>query len=176
VLDEILMPAMQSAGELYERGRFYLPQLLAAAEVMQGCAELLEQRCPGTGTESKKKVLLASVEGDVHDIGKGIVSMLLRTYGISVKDLGRDVKSSAIVEAVMKDNDIAVVGLSALMTTTMIQMKKVIDDLNVNGCRDRVLVVVGGAVVTAGYASEIGADFYAGDAETGVRYIREKVK
>ncbi|MBE6518924.1 MAG: dimethylamine corrinoid protein 3 [Thermoplasmata archaeon] len=161
--DEIintLGAAMSDVGVLFERGKLFLPHVLSAAAGMKNAMTILDDELKaGAGSASAKGVaVMGTVEGDVHDIGKSICSTMLQCAGFEVHDLGRDVPLKNIVEECK--NGCNYCGMSALMTTTMTGMKTVIDMLNNEGIRDKVIVMVGGAPVTQGYADKIGADLY----------------
>jgi dimethylamine corrinoid protein len=161
--DEIintLGAAMSDVGVLFERGKLFLPHVLSAAAGMKNAMTLLEGDLKsGEGsTEAKGIAVMGTVEGDVHDIGKSICSTMLQCAGFEVHDLGRDVPLKNIVEECKSGANFC--GMSALMTTTMVGMKTVIDQLTEAGIRDNVIVMVGGAPVTQGYADKIGADIY----------------
>jgi 5-methyltetrahydrofolate--homocysteine methyltransferase len=168
LVEDTMIPAVVRVGDLYEQKRYFLPQLIAGAEAMQRAMEHLEPRLRGDAARAARgSVLLATVEGDIHDIGKNIVSLLLRNAGWQVVDLGKDVPAQRIVAA-MEDARPSAVGLSALMTTTMVHMKQVIDLARGRGFRTPFLV--GGAVVTREYAESIGA-FYGRDGVEAVRVL-----
>jgi 5-methyltetrahydrofolate--homocysteine methyltransferase len=171
LMNEQLIPAIARSGELFDKGEYFLPQLIQSAEAMKAAVEVLEPFLK-TGSEDaspKTTIVLATVKGDIHDIGKNIVALMLRNYGFNVLDLGKDVDASLIVNKT-KETGAEIIGLSALMTTTMVQMKTVIDMAKVEGLRCRFLV--GGAVVNQAYADEIGADAYAADAQAAVKIAR----
>jgi len=173
VANEII-PALDKVGISYENKTVYLPQLLMSAEAAKSAFEVIKTAISAEKTEQNKgKIVLATVEGDIHDIGKNIVKLLLENYGFSVIDLGKDVKPETIVDTVIKEN-IKLVGLSALMTTTVPSMEKTIKLLRKTApdCK----IVVGGAVLTRDYAEKIGADKYAKDAMETVRYAEEILK
>lgn len=167
LMDEILIPALGRVGAEYEAGRNFLPQLMLSAEVVQTAFGVLERHSPA-GASGKGKIVLASVQGDIHDIGKNILAVLLRNHGFAVVDLGKDVPAERIAEAARTETA-DVVGLSALMTTTMVRMPEVIQALRCTGVKAK--VIIGGAVTTADYAASIGADAYAKDAPAAVRII-----
>ena len=171
IIEENLIPALDDVGERYEKQKLFLPQLIGAANAASAGFDLIKDLLAKTGGESvsKGKIVLATVEGDIHDIGKNIVKVVLENYGYTVIDLGRDVPPEKILQAA-QEHDVKLVGLSALMTTTLPAMEKTIRVLRDAGCKAR--VVVGGAVVTAQYAKEIGADFYAKDAKVTVDAAR----
>ena len=167
IVNNQLIPALDKAGEDFEKGRIFLPQLIMSAGVAQAAFEVIKAHIAATssGTVAKGKIVLATVKGDIHDIGKNIVKVLLENYGYEVIDLGRDVEPQAVVDAA-RENKVKLVGLSALMTTTLGSMEKTVKMLRDNkiDCK----VVVGGAVLTAEYAEKIGADYYAEDAKETV--------
>lgn len=172
IIENILIPALDEVGSRYEKQLLFLPQLINAANAAAKGFELIKDRIASSGEEnvSKGKVVLATVEGDIHDIGKNIVKVVLENYGFTVIDLGRDVPPEKILSETRKE-DVKLVGLSALMTTTLPAMERTIRLLKESGCTAR--TVVGGAVVTPGYAKEIGADYYAKDAKATVDAARK---
>ena len=172
LVDGHLIPALDKVGEGYEAGRVFLPQLLSAAQAAQAVFEVIRTRLAERGGESVKrgKLLVATVRGDVHDIGKNIVKTVLENYGYDVVDLGRDVPPEAVVEAV-REQGIRLVGLSALMTTTLAAMEETVALLR--RLPNPPKTFVGGAVVTPEYAQRIGADYYARDAKASVEIARE---
>ena len=172
LVDEILIPAIVRVGDLYEKKIYFLPQLMAAAEAMKKALAYLDPYLKKEATVEKGKVLLATVRGDIHDIGKNIVALLLRNYGYCVIDLGKDVRDEVIIEAAQKEKP-DVIGLSALMTTTMVNMKEIIGMARAQGIQTDFLV--GGAVVTEAYAASIGASF-AKDGVAAVRVIDQLIK
>ena len=167
IINGHLIPALDNAGAKFEKGKIFLPQLILTAEAAQACFEVIKEELSAANSESvsKGKVVLATVKGDIHDIGKNIVKVLLDSYGFTVIDLGKDVPPETVVEAAIK-NQVSLVGLSALMTTTLGAMADTIALLNEKypECK----TVVGGAVLTASYAEQIHADFYAKDAKQTV--------
>ena len=172
LVDGHLIPALDKVGEGYEAGRVFLPQLLSAAQAAQAVFEVIRTRLAEKGGESVKrgKLLVATVRGDVHDIGKNIVKTVLENYGYEVVDLGRDVPPEAVAAAV-REQGIRLVGLSALMTTTLSAMEETVSLLRQLPEPPRTFV--GGAVVTPDYAKRIGADYYAKDAKASVEIARE---
>ncbi|MGN1134087.1 MAG: dihydropteroate synthase, partial [Oscillospiraceae bacterium] len=164
IINNILIPALDKTGNEFETGKIFLPQLILTAGVAQSCFEVIKNYFAKTGTKSvsKGKIIVATVKGDVHDIGKNIVKVLLENYGYDVIDLGKDVDYNEIVDCAIKNN-VHLVGLSALMTTTLGSMEKTIQLLHENNVDCKTMV--GGAVLTADYAKEIGADYYAKDAK-----------
>ncbi|HOU57285.1 MAG TPA: homocysteine S-methyltransferase family protein [Smithellaceae bacterium] len=171
IVDEVLIPAIVRVGNLYEKKIYFLPQLMAAAETMKKALALLDPYLKQKAAAEKGKVLLATVRGDIHDIGKNIVALLLRNYGYCVIDLGKDVQDQAIIEAAQKERP-DVIGLSALMTTTMVHMKEIISLARAKGIRTDFLV--GGAVVTQAYAESIGASF-ARDGVAAVKAVEQLI-
>lgn len=172
LMDEYLIPAITHVGELFEKKEYFLPQLLMSAEAMKKAFERLEPLLQEEKTESKGKkvkVVLATVKGDIHDIGKNIVALMLRNHGFEVIDLGKDVSAETIIEKI-RETGAPIVGLSALMTTTMVQMKEVIQLAKKEGLTCKFMV--GGAAVTQEFADEIGADGYAEDANGAVKLAK----
>jgi 5-methyltetrahydrofolate--homocysteine methyltransferase len=167
--DKILIPALTEVGRRFEKGEYFLPQLLLSAEAMQRAVNRLEQLLPETNKKEGANVLMATVKGDLHDIGKNIVSSVLKNFGFNVVDLGKDVSFEKIIETI-ENRKIDVVGLSALMTTTMGQMEIVINEIKKRGIS--IPTVIGGAVVTSNYAKKIGASGYAKDAIGAVNEIK----
>ncbi|MBN2897378.1 MAG: cobalamin-dependent protein, partial [Clostridia bacterium] len=169
VIDNELIPALDYVGNKFEKGELFLPQLLRCAETVKESFEAVKAAYADqkVAVKTKGKVVLATVEGDVHDIGKNIVKILLENYGFEVIDLGKDVPAATVVSAV-REHQVELVGLSALMTTTVPFMEKTIQALS-EASDINAKVLVGGAVLTQEYADEIGADFYAKDARETVR-------
>ena len=171
VINELLIPALDRVGELYEKQEIFLPQLINAANAACGGFDVIKERIAKSGADSvsKGKIVLATVFGDIHDIGKNIVRVVLENYGYTVIDLGRDVPAETIVETVIRE-DVKLVGLSALMTTTVKSMADTIAAIRKSGhdCK----IMVGGAVLTPDYAAEIGADYYARDAKQSADIAR----
>lgn len=172
VIDEDLIPALDQVGQGFEKKTIFLPQLLMSAEAAKAGFEAIKEhlKAKGTVSESKGTIVIATVKGDIHDIGKNIVKVLLENYGFQVIDLGKDVAPEHVVEAA-REHQVRLVGLSALMTTTVANMELTIRMLNqeLPACK----VMVGGAVLTQTYAGMIGADFYSKDAMGSVRYANE---
>ena len=165
-----LIPALDQVGKGFEKGTVFLPQLLMSAEAAKAAFEVVKESLQGQSQEVKGKIILATVKGDIHDIGKNIVKVMLENYGYDVIDLGKDVAPEAIVEAAIREN-IALVGLSALMTTTVVSMEETIRLLHEK--KPDTKVVVGGAVMTQEYADAIHADCYAKDAMATVHFAEE---
>jgi 5-methyltetrahydrofolate--homocysteine methyltransferase len=163
ILAEALSPAMEEVGAKYETSEYLIPDMLASAECVSAAMDILKPHLLATNVEQKGRVIIASVEGDRHDIGKNIVGTLLKGAGYDVQDLGTSVPAERIVDEVEK-NGADFVGLSALLTSTMTKMRSVIEALEASGLRDQVRVIVGGAPVTSSFAEKIGADAYCRDA------------
>jgi len=172
IINEMLIPALDVVGDKFEKGTIFLPQLILAADVAKECFEEIKYYLANNGeaSESKGKIIVATVKGDIHDIGKNIVKVILENYGFDVIDLGRDVDPMAIVNSAI-ENDVHLVGLSALMTTTLGSMEETIKLLRENNVDCKVMV--GGAVLTADYAMQIGADYYAKDAKMSADIAKE---
>ena len=171
VINHLLIPALDRVGELYEKQEIFLPQLINAANAACGGFDVIRQKLAGSGSRSvsKGKIVLATVFGDIHDIGKNIVRVVLENYGYTVIDLGRDVPADTIVETIIRE-DVRLVGLSALMTTTVASMADTIAAIRRSGHKCKIMV--GGAVLTPEYAAAIGADYYAKDAKQSADIAR----
>jgi 5-methyltetrahydrofolate--homocysteine methyltransferase len=167
VLNKGLVAGMAVVGERFKANEFYVPEVLIAARAMKSAMELLRPQLKAAGVEPRGTVLIGTVRGDLHDIGKNLVAMMLEGAGYNVVDMGVDVKPEKFVEAVESEKA-HLIGLSALLTTTMPAMKETIEALKQAGMRDKVAVLIGGAPVTQDYADEIGADAYAPDAASAV--------
>lgn len=172
VINQIIIPALDKAGSQFETGKIFLPQLILSAGVAQEAFEVLKANMAKNDNNSisKGKIVIATVKGDVHDIGKNIVKVLLENYGYDVIDLGKDVEYEAVLNAV-QENDCHLVGLSALMTTTLVSMENTIKLLRENNCDCKIMV--GGAVLTPEYAEKINADYYSKDAKQSVDIAKE---
>lgn len=172
IVDEYLIPALDIVGDKYEKGEIFLPQLIQSAETVKKAFEIIKEKMlqDNQGTISKGKIILATVKGDIHDIGKNIVKVILENYGFDVIDLGKDVPIENVVETAKKEN-IKLVGLSALMTTTVKSMEETIKALRENNVECQVFV--GGAVLNQEYADMIKADYYAKDAQEAVQIARK---
>lgn len=169
ILNSSLLPAINEVGKLFEKGKYFLPQLIKSAEAMKTAIEYLEPLLQEQNNSGRKIVIvIATVKGDIHDIGKNLVALMLKNYGFDVIDLGKDVPSSDIIN-VAKEKNADVIALSALMTTTMVEMKNVIDMVHSAGLKAK--VIVGGAVITQDYADLIGADGYSKDAQDAVSLV-----
>ena len=174
LLDETLLPAINEVGELFDKGRYFLPQLIASAEAMKASIEYMEPILLQANTGGDMPtVVIATVEGDIHDIGKNLVALMLKNYGFHVVDLGKDVPKEKIIEAA-REHNAQVIALSALMTTTMQQMRHVIDYARSEQVDAK--IIVGGAVITQEYADEIGADGYSSDAADAVKLTKRILK
>lgn len=171
ILKEGLIAGMEVVGERFRKEELFIPEVLVAARAMHAGMEVLRPVLVETGVKPIAKMVLGTVRGDLHDIGKNLVGMMMEGAGIEVIDIGIDVPSEKFVEAV-RSNQAELLGLSALLTTTMPRMKEVIESLIAANVRDRVKVVVGGAPVTDKFAKEIGADGYAPDAASAVELVK----
>ena len=167
ILNSGLIAAMKEVGARFEAGDFYVPEMLIAARAMQAGLAILKPQLLQSGVRSSGKVVIGTVKGDLHDIGKNLVMMMLEGAGFELIDLGTDVSPEKFVSAI-QENNAGLVGMSALLTTTMSNMKLVISAIKDAGLRDKVKIMVGGAPVTEAYAKEIGADGYAPDASRAV--------
>lgn len=172
VINEGFSKGMAEAGELFERGELFLPHLIVASEGMVSAINILEESMPEQEEKKVGVAVIGTIEGDIHDIGKGIVATMLRVYGFEVHDLGRDVPLKTFVETAKRVNA-DIVGSSALMTTTMTGQKVLEQELKKAGLRDKVKTMVGGAVVTQRWSNKIGADAYAENAMEAVAKARE---
>jgi len=171
ILDQALTPAMDIVGEEYEKGDRYVPEMLISAETMKGAVTVLKPLLVEAGVKARGKVVIGTVEGDLHDIGKDLVAMMLEGAGFEVVNLGAEITAEQFVKAA-KEHEPDIVGMSALLTTTMIHMPEVIDALQQAGLRDQIKVMIGGAPVTQGYADKIGADGYAPDAASATKLAK----
>ncbi len=171
ILHQALIPAMAEVGDRFERQEFFVPEMLIAARAMQTGLNVIKPMLAESGVEPLGRVVVGTVSGDLHDIGKNLVAMMLEGAGFEVTDLGVDAAPDKFVEAA-KGADANIVGMSALLTTTMGNMKGVIDALAEAGLRDKVKVIIGGAPVNQAYADEIGADGYAADASSAANLAR----
>jgi 5-methyltetrahydrofolate--homocysteine methyltransferase len=172
IVNEGLIKGMNVVGERFKNNEFYVPEVLIAARAMKAAMELVQPLLAESGVEPVGRVAIGTVKGDLHDIGKNLVAMMLEGAGFEVIDLGVDVAPDGFVEAVNERNA-NVIGLSALLTTTMPSMKDTISALDEAGVRGKVRIMIGGAPVTQNYADEIGADGYAPDAASAVDTAKE---
>jgi len=170
IINQGLTEGMGIVGQKFETKEYFIPDMLASAEAVGVAMEILEPHLAKSGIKPKGKIIIATVKGDLHDIGKNIVSILLRGAGYTVKDLGNDVEPQAIVDAVRKESP-EFLGLSALLTSTMIHMGETIQALTENGLRDKVKVIIGGAPVSEEFAGSIGADGYGADGFQAVAVV-----
>jgi 5-methyltetrahydrofolate--homocysteine methyltransferase len=171
LLHDGLIAAMKEVGQLFEEGEIYVPEMLVAARAMNATVAVLKPGLTEHSVQSSGTVAIGTVQGDLHDIGKNLVAMMLEGSGFEVVDLGTDVPPERFIDAVRAGAD--VVAMSALLTTTMTSMQDVVDAIAAAGLRDQVRIIVGGAPITAKYAAQIGADGYAPDASKAVRKVRE---
>lgn len=169
MIDKYLIAAINEVGVLFDKQIYFLPQLIASAQTMEKAIGHLEPMLVrGEGEEEMATVVIATVEGDIHDIGKNLVVLMLKNYGYRVLDLGKDVAADLIVETAIRENA-SVIGLSALMTTTMMRMKDVVELAKARGCKSK--IIVGGAAITPSFADEIKADGYSKDAAECVKLV-----
>jgi 5-methyltetrahydrofolate--homocysteine methyltransferase len=174
VLKQGLIDAMTHVGRLFEQGEYFVPDMLVAARAMKRALQLLRPALVAANVQALGTIVIGTVQGDLHDVGKNLVATMMEGAGFEVVDLGADVPPAAFVDAVRRHRP-ALVGLSALLTTTMSKMKATIEALGAAGLRDQVKVMVGGAPVTEGFAREIGADIYAPDASVAAASARQAV-
>jgi len=171
LVSKYMVPAMDEVGRRFESEEYFVPELLLAARAMKGALELLRPLLAASGAEPAGRVIIGTVRGDLHDIGKNLVASMLEGGGFEVLDLGADVSPEKFVDAV-KSRKTDVVALSALLTVTMPAMKSTIEALKLAGVREKVKVIVGGAPVTKQYAEQIGADGYTENASAAVNLVR----
>jgi 5-methyltetrahydrofolate--homocysteine methyltransferase len=174
IMGQALIPAMDVVGKLFQDGEYFLPELLVAARAMQRSVEVVKQRSPAGSVSKSGKAVVGTVKGDLHDIGKNLLTMALEGAGFEVVDLGSDVAAEQFVGAV-KEHKPDVVGMSALLSTTMYMMKDVIEAIDKAGLHAGVKIMVGGAPLNDDYAKKIGADFYGPDCVAGRDYARSVV-
>ena len=167
ILEDGLIKGMDIIGAKFKKNEVYVPEVLIAARAMHAGMDILRPKLAETGVKNIGKVAIGTVKGDLHDIGKNLVKMMLEGAGFEVIDLGVDVTTDKFVEAV-KEHKPNIIGMSALLTTTMVNMVEVIKALDVAGLRDKVKIMVGGAPITQNYADQIGADGYSPDAASAV--------
>ncbi|HID74574.1 MAG TPA: cobalamin-binding protein [Planctomycetaceae bacterium] len=176
LLGKYMIPAMDEVGKRFECNEYFVPELLIAARAMKTALELLTPQLAASGAKAAGRVVIGTVQGDLHDIGKNLVASMLEGGGFEVVDLGVDVPPDRFVEEVDKQGGEAIVALSALLTTTMTQMRAVIEALEQSGLRKQTKVMIGGAPITQQYAEEIGADGYADNASAAVHLARQLVE
>ncbi len=172
ILNKGLIAAMSEVGRLFEEGEYFVPEMLIAARAMQASVAILKPKLLEADIKPLGKVVIGTVKGDLHDIGKNLVAMMLEGAGFEIVDMGTDVSPEKFVEAV-KEHNAQFVGLSALLTTTMPSMRTTVEALKEAGLREQVSVMIGGAPVTQKYADEIGADIYTPDGPSAARKAKE---
>jgi 5-methyltetrahydrofolate--homocysteine methyltransferase len=175
ILMEGMIPAMQEVGRRFEAGDYYVPEMLIAARAMQSALLLLKPQLVATDVKSAGRVAIGTVKGDLHDIGKNLVKLMLEGAGFEVMDLGVDVPPEKFVE-IISSGEVDVVALSTLLTTTMPHMKSTVEAIEQAGLREKVRIIVGGAPVTQGYANEIGADGFSADASLAPGMLESLLK
>jgi methylmalonyl-CoA mutase cobalamin-binding domain/chain len=175
MLYEALIPSLEEVGARFERGDFFVPEMLIAARAMQGALDILRPLLAETGAQTVGTYVMGTVKGDVHDIGKNLVNIMLEGAGFTVYDLGVNVAPEVFVEKI-NEHQPDIVGFSAFLTTTMPMFKANINALEKAGIRDDVIVMVGGAPVTQEYADKVGADGYAADASAAVRLAKDLIQ
>jgi methylmalonyl-CoA mutase cobalamin-binding domain/chain len=175
MLYDALIPSLEEVGARFERGDFFVPEMLIAARAMQGALDILRPLLAETGAKPIGTFVMGTVKGDVHDIGKNLVNIMLEGAGFTVYDLGVNVPPEKFVEQIV-EHEPDIVGFSAFLTTTMPMFKANINAIEKAGLRDKVIVMVGGAPVTQQYADAVGADGYAADASTAVRMAKELIE
>ena len=171
ILNEALIPAMGEVGRLFEEQEYYVPEMLLSATAMQGGLAILKPLLAASGAAAGPQIAFGTVKGDLHDIGKNLVIMMLEGAGFQVTDLGVDVPPEKFLEAIKGGAHL--VGMSAMLTTTMPNMKVTIEALRAAGVRENVKILIGGAPLTQAYADQIGADGYSPDASAAVRKVKE---
>jgi len=173
ILNDGMIAAMTEVGRRFEEGEYFVPEMLIAARAMQAGLKILKPKLVDSGTKPLGTVAIGTVKGDLHDIGKSLVAMMLEGAGFEIMDLGVDVPPEKFVEAIR--GGAQVIAMSALLTTTMPNMKATVEAVKQAGLRDQSVIVIGGAPVTQAYANEIGADAYAPDASAAVRVTRSLI-
>jgi corrinoid protein of di/trimethylamine methyltransferase len=169
ILNVGMIQAMDIVGAKFGRGDIFVPEMLVAAKAMKNGVEVLKPKLAAAGSASLGKVVIGTVVGDLHDIGKNLVAMMIESAGFEVKDLGVDVPVAKFVEAVESDRDVKIMAVSALLTTTMPAMKDTVDALNASSARSGFKILVGGAPITQDFADQIKADSYAPDAASAAK-------
>jgi methylmalonyl-CoA mutase cobalamin-binding domain/chain len=175
ILFDALIPSLEEVGARFERGDFFVPEMLIAGKAMSGALAVLRPLLAETGAESIGTYVMGTVKGDVHDIGKNLVNIMLEGAGFTVIDLGVQTPPEKFIEAI-REHKPDIVGMSAFLTTTMPMFKVNIHEITKAGLRDQVIIMVGGAPVTQEYADAVGADGYAADASTAVRLAKTLIK
>lgn len=176
LMNEAFIPGINEVGDLFGRGQLFLPELMQAANTMKAVTDIINDALPENMEKQQGgAIVMATVKGDVHDIGKCIVVSLLRANGFTVHDIGRDIDTEMIIEEAVKV-DADIIGTSALLTTTMVRQKDLETELKKAGLRERFKTMVGGAPVTTRWASRIGADAYAEDAQDAVKKVKELLR
>jgi 5-methyltetrahydrofolate--homocysteine methyltransferase len=174
ILREAMIPAMDEVGDLFQKGEYFVPEMLVAARAMQQGLDVLKPSLVDSGVEPLGKIVIGTVKGDLHDIGKNLVVMAMEGAGFEVVDLGTDVSAEKFVEAI-KEHKPQLIGMSALLTTTMLAMKDAIKAIEAAGLRDQVKIMIGGAPIRQEFCDEVGADFYGPDPTAGRNYARDVV-
>ncbi|GHT22857.1 hypothetical protein FACS189419_06010 [Planctomycetales bacterium] len=174
IMEEHLIPAMAEVGRLFEENEYFVPELLISARAMQESMKILNPLLSGSGIQKVGRVVIGTVKGDFHDIGKNLVAAMLEGGGFEVVDLGVDVSAEKFAESV-KEKPKSIVAMSALLTTTMTQMKSIIEKLESDGLRQSIKIIVGGAPVTEEFAKQIGADGYSANASSAVTLAKSLV-
>jgi len=175
ILFDALIPSLEEVGARFERGDFFVPEMLIAGKAMSGALNVLRPLLAETGAESIGTYVMGTVKGDVHDIGKNLVNIMLEGAGFTVIDIGVQAPPEKFIEAI-REHKPDIVGMSAFLTTTMPMFKVNIHEITKAGLRDEVIIMVGGAPVTQEYADAVGADGYAADASTAVRLAKDLIK
>ena len=174
ILNSSLIKAMDQVGSEYEEGNRYVPEMLLSAEAMKEAMNIVRPLLAESGVEPEAKVVIGTVEGDLHDIGLNLVGMMLEGAGFEITNLGTETPAEEFVESI-KETNADVLGMSALLTTTMTHMPEVIEALEEAGLRDQIQVIIGGAPVSSDYAEEIGADGYAPDAAAASKVVKQLI-
>ena len=172
LLRQAMIPAMEEVGDLFQQGEYFLPEMLVAAKAMQNGLVVLRPALAKSGVKSSGTVVVGTVKGDLHDIGKKVLLISLEGAGFDVVDVGTDVSPESFIAAIHQHTP-QLVGLSAMLTTTMFGMRDTIQAIEAAGLRDRVKIMVGGAPIRQDFADQIGADYYGPDATSGMKYARD---
>ena len=174
IMRNALVPAMDEVGDLFQQGQYFVPEMLVAARAMKKGLEVIRPMMIKAGAKPMGKAVLGTVKGDLHDIGKNLVVMALEGAGFEIIDLGSDVSPAQFVEAI-KTHKPQLIGMSALLTTTMLAMREVVEAIKAAGLRKQVKIMIGGAPIRQEFCNEIGADFYGPDSTAGRNYARDAV-